>query len=367
MTNSGYWIERKSARGYPYRVWRCKRVPKIDQQFLDCSIYLYESREAAKAGQKFGGSGCLVCVGSQPIWDSVKRVTLSFPPHVYAVSNAHVARKYPIIRLNTVAGDTDILEPDRDQWIQHPDGDDLMVAPLDLPPDKYGYAAINSESFVCRDDTVTSVGAGDDTFMVGRFINHAGTQRNTPSLRFGSIAMLPFEKVKLGNHMQEAFLVEMRSISGFSGSPVFVYRPTAAEIEIPPTDYDSAGVPITRFALTVEDLMGEIEFLGIDCGHVPKFEKVVNGAGTPHPQGWRIDTNTGMAVVIPAWRLMDLLNTPRLVMQRKEKDEQHKREQEQEETISLDVEKPEAFTKESYQDALRRASRKVSESKDSDK
>jgi hypothetical protein len=111
---------------------------------------------------------------------------------------------------------------------------------------------------------------------------------------------------------------------------------------------------------------------------------VVNGAGTPHPNGWQIETNTGMSIVIPAWRLMGLLNRPELVMQRKKKDAEyglnpearHKTiraaepepEPDDEETPPrLDVETPETFTKESYQDALKRASRKVSESQDSDK
>jgi len=52
-------------------------------------------------------------------------------------------------------------------------------------------------------------------------------------------------------------------------------------------------------------------------------------------------------------------------MQRQKKDEKYKREKEQEETVSLDVERPETFTKESYQDALKRASRKIAELKDS--
>jgi len=123
---------------------------------------------------------------------------------------------------------------------------------------------------------INRVGAGDDTFMVGRFINHAGKQRNTPSIRFGNIAMLPFEKVKLDNaanhYEQEAFLVETRSISGFSGSPVFVYQPIYTMTQIPRAH---------EFAISEHDPMGELYLLGIDCGHIPKYEKVVNGAGTP--------------------------------------------------------------------------------------
>ena len=318
-----------------------------------------------------------------------------FPPHVYAVTNKHVAKGgYPVIRLNTIDGKTDVLELTANDWIPHPAGDDLAVAPIDFPPDTHDYFPIESELFLTSENLYGGkpsdhfvVGAGDDTFMVGRFTNHAGKQRNTPSLRFGSVAMLPFEKVKLNkeanSHMQEAFLVETRSISGYSGSPVFVYQPSISETEIRPSPYDGYESR-SNWVASIDDLTGSLRFLGVDCGHVIKYEKVVNGAGTPHPNGWQIETNTGMSIVIPAWRLMGLLNRPELVMQRKKKDAEyglnpearHKTiraaepepEPDDEETPPrLDVETPETFTKESYQDALKRASRKVSESQDSDK
>ena len=380
MTNSGYWIERKSARGYPYRVWRWgpkPLMPAIPQYYLDCSIYLYPSRASAEAGERFGGSGCLVSIKSPPILETTPytfppsrrytKVLVDFPAHVYAVTNMHVIREgCSVVRLNTIDDRHDILELGPHDWKAHPDGDDLAVATLDMLHERHDYFAIPTQQFVNRDSLGSSIGAGDDTFMVGRFVTHAGSQRNTPSLRFGNIAMLPFEKIKLGrsanNHMQEAFLVESRSISGYSGSPVFVYGPTETETRIPPDYYDSYEARDT-YVTSITDLVGNLAFLGIDCGHAPDIRKVVNSQGIPHPD-WRIDINTGMAIVIPAWRLMDLLNRPEFEMQRKERDEKYKRDKEQEETVSLDVERPEAFTKESYQDVLKRVSRKISESED---
>jgi hypothetical protein len=287
-----------------------------------------------------------------------------FPPHIYAVTNSHVARRgFPVIRLNTIDGNIDVLKLEHGDWIPHPDGDDLAVASITLPHGKHHYFPIDLQIFVERKHLYASpydmtIGAGDDTFMVGRFISHAGTQKNTPSLRFGSIAMLPFEKVRLGDasnfHLQEAFLVETRSISGYSGSPVFLYRPLMDEFET------GSGM----FEERMLDPVGKSYFLGIDCGHVPGYEKVVNRDGTPHQQGLKVGANTGMAIVIPAWRLADLLNIERFKMERQKKDEQFKKEKESEETVVLDTEN-ESFSRESYQDALRRASRKI-ESGDDD-
>jgi hypothetical protein len=346
-------------------------MPKIGQRFLDCSIYLYASRQSAEAGDDAGGSGCLVSVDPKPIFDPASRtnprtITGYIPGQLYAVTNRHVINYgYPVIRLNTIDGATDILELEKDDWLFHPDGDDLAVAPIELPPiHEHSYYPIVVGQFVFKDGIV-DVGAGDDVFMVGRFINHSGKQRNTPSLRFGNVAMLPFDKVKMSDgFMQEAFLVESRSISGFSGSPVFVYKPVVERVQTAkrPFDLRNDGFSPRGFVTqpTITDLVGRPQLLGIDCGHIPKREKVVNGAGTPHPQGWRVDTNTGMAVVIPAWRLYEFLNAEKLVVQRKEKDEEYLKEKERESSVVADTEEK-TFTRESYEEALKRASSRISE------
>jgi len=345
-------------------------MPQIPQRYLDCSIYLYDSKEAAEDGENFGGSGCLVRVESNPLYDPTsfkdgryRKVAMFFPPHIYAVTNRHVVESgCTVIRMNTIDDEIDVLELDQHDWIPHPAGDDLAVAPIDLPEDKHSYIPIDTGGFVHR-DSFLSIGAGDDTFMVGRFINHAGKQRNTPSLRFGSIAMMPFDKVKLqSGYMQEAFLVETRSISGYSGSPVFVYRPIQQTTTIPPSPYSPYSDE--TYSKSITDLVGHPALLGIDCGHVLNYDEVLDATGKAHQYGWKVASNTGMAIVIPAWRLEDLLDTEELIMQRKQKDKKYQEEKEAEKqssTVAFDVKKPESFTQEDYQEALKRASRKISQ------
>ena len=377
MTLSGQWETRISARGNTYRVWRRDLpVPLIPQHYLDCSIYLYASRQSAEDGEHFGGSGCLVRVESNPVYDpsSFKngrytKVSLFFPPHIYAVTNEHVARNgFPVIRLNTTDGKTDILELAHNDWIPHPDGDDLAIAPIDLPTSRYNYVPIPIELFAHRGTFASEIGMGDDTFMVGRFITHEGKQRNTPSLRFGSIAMLPFEKVKLANgYMQEAFLVETRSLSGYSGSPVFLYRPATHEMFVPPDH--SYSISFDRRE-SITNLVDHPILLGIDCGHIRRYKKVLDARLNPHPQGWRVESNTGMAIVIPAWRLSDFLEGNDLLMQRKRKDREWQKEKEAEaerSSVALDSEQPDVFTRESFTDALKRSSRKTSEPESKEK
>jgi hypothetical protein len=46
-------------------------------------------------------------------------------------------------------------------------------------------------------------------------------KRTPPTARFGNIAQMPNEPVIIKRFEQDCFLVEARSIGGFSGSPVF--------------------------------------------------------------------------------------------------------------------------------------------------
>jgi hypothetical protein len=69
--------------------------------------------------------------------------------------------------------------------------------------------------------------------MVGRFVNHdGGSNINKPSMRFGQISIMnaniihPYAKYPnlMYKENQEAVLLDMRARTGYSGSPVFVYR-----------------------------------------------------------------------------------------------------------------------------------------------
>lgn len=67
--------------------------------------------------------------------------------------------------------------------------------------------------------------------ITGLFSYHHGNKKNLPIVRTGTIAMIPDEMIlteKFGN--MEGYLIECRSISGISGSPVFVLKPTSIEL-----------------------------------------------------------------------------------------------------------------------------------------
>src|SRR5262249_20043949 len=70
-----------------------------------------------------------------------------------------------------------------------------------------------------------TIGLGAQIAIVGLFRSHYGKNRNVPIVRVGNISALPGEPVftRYTGYIS-AYLVEARSISGLSGSPVFVFQ-----------------------------------------------------------------------------------------------------------------------------------------------
>jgi hypothetical protein len=153
---------------------------------------------------------------------------------------------------------------------------------------------------------VQLIGVGAEVFLIGRFINHEGRVKNTPSARFGNISMMPGEPVYVDAHTppQESFVVELRSMCGYSGSPVFVSG-----------DSYGFGRHVAGSAFT-PDLL-----LGVHWGHIVEpwtvETKIVrkakqSGLAPDEQEVDQVFANTGMNGVVPAWRLTELLNMPKI-------------------------------------------------------
>jgi hypothetical protein len=70
------------------------------------------------------------------------------------------------------------------------------------------------------------IAIGDETYTVGLYSLVPGRNDNVPVVRVGNIAMMPGEPIYcLDDVERELYLIEMRSIGGLSGSPVFAFSP----------------------------------------------------------------------------------------------------------------------------------------------
>src|SRR5262249_18623576 len=242
----------------------------------------------------------------------------------YAVTNRHLIDKgYRFLRLNTRENRLHIVPSEPETWRFHTDGDDVAVLSLDLDWVALRWFTIGTENFISREIMREyRLGPGDEVFLIGRMVTVEGRQRNTPVARFGNLSMMahadePIRRADGGE--QESFIVECRSLSGFSGSPVFVAttqhyladelpRVLESGEPVPTPDPEAGGIRVTRVGLS--GTFGPW-LLGIDWGHVPLWRPVYERGPLLNErhktEDFEVDANTGMAYVLPAWRILELL------------------------------------------------------------
>jgi hypothetical protein len=192
---------------------------------------------------------------------------------------------FTVVRLNTKAGATDIIELNQRDWVVHHDGDDLAAASIELHSDYHDYMLVNDNPMFATREWMhdARLGLGDEVFMVGRLIDDDGRQHDAPTVRFGQIAMMNGEPVRVSpGRKQECFLADVQSMGGLTGSPVFV---TVHHLRLNnPVEFNHAWYP---------------HLLGVNCGHMAN----------------------GLMMVLPAWRLTEILNLPALLRARRAEDE----------------------------------------------
>src|SRR5262249_38173469 len=233
---------------------------------------------------------------------------------LYVVTNAHLIEgNCTIVRLNRQDGSIDILPLTYDDWRLHEAGDDIAAAPVNLTAEHRHNWIFTSEFVTPKTLRDFNIGPGDEVFMVGRFSEHQGVDRNAPVVRFGNISMVepaPIDQGERGRR-QESFLVEMRSQSGFSGSPVIVYfGTTGVRQQVPVGGLSLASLVINKGWL-----------VGIDWGHLPRKSSVFDADGTQTE--YSVRESSAMACVVPAWKLLELLEGDDLVRRRQRGESPH--------------------------------------------
>lgn len=328
-----------SNHGNPYTVNR-KIMPRIVDQIVDAVIYLYPSRRDAEEARLGGGTGFLVSVES-----AVNKNHL----HIYAVTNKHVINNGGlVVRINRHDGSTEIIEFDYLDWERHADSDVAIAQIGQMDESIIRFRCIRSNQLITKDIAKRlDIGLGDDVYMVGRFAPHAGKTTNMPSVRSGIISALPNPNEKVNTQIGdlEAFLVEMRSISGFSGSPVIFDVPFDVMLilevlgKIINSQVDKNGNPPSpemmisiksRRNRSLEDAMGlqlNNWLIGIDAGNFPRLENVyeikrIQDFTIKDETNYKAENHSGFSIVIPAWKILDLLNSDRFDMERKKRDKE---------------------------------------------
>lgn len=290
-------------------------MPRIPSKLLDCVCYLYGNEEDAFAGRNFGGTAFLVAVPSR------------FPESyywIYAVTNWHVAcdAGFSIIRLNTTDGGVDVISLGPEDWTFDPRLD-IAVVPVSIDLNIHRCSYLPTTGFTEEDHLEKDkIGPGDEVFMIGRFVDHDGGPVNLPSARFGNISVMPSEIMQPNKQKAKSYCIDLHSRSGYSGSPVFLYRNATHDLE--------EAIAKTPAEKTIVSGRIYLSLLGIHFAQFP--EKWELSSGPAHVseeassvplirEGAYVRGLSGMTLVLPAWSILEVLNHSRLKADRDSADD----------------------------------------------
>jgi hypothetical protein len=226
--------------------------------------------------------------------------------HIYLVTAKHVLqnndaqsfRSRVYIRLNKKEKGADLVPLDlvsngpRKNVFVHKDVSVDLAVIRGTPDDKiFDFKFLPSDFITTKEDFKNlRIREGSEIFFTGlfqqQFSRDVGKQRNLPIARFGRVALVTDERIDWDGVSTELYLVESSAYGGNSGSPVFFYL--GAERE---PDTITIGAPVLKLAGTIMGYFGErrpIEFMKSVSQPVQ-------------------NQNVGIAAVVPAYKLHDIL------------------------------------------------------------
>lgn len=167
---------------------------------------------------------------------------------------------------------------------------DLAITPIVVNESQLDVVFLSSTLLLSNSDVERNkVQEGDSVLFTGLFVQLIGQSHSEPIVREGKIAMMPLEKIPttLGT-TGDIYLVDCHVFGGNSGSPMFI---------------DLAGDRLGGLTLGVN-----YKLFGVVSGYVKEtttfeLQTVAAYAGT-------MDANSGISIVVPAQKVLDLLNAP---------------------------------------------------------
>jgi hypothetical protein len=186
--------------------------------------------------------------------------------------------------------------------------------------------------------------------MLSRLPGHDGKDQNTPLVQFGNLAMMPLEPEYVDQGSRFIFVSEMHSRTGFSGSPVFVFR---TEL-----DFDESIKTFEEFRKyaiygRIKLRIGEMRLLGM---HVEQFRITV--PQDPKDKIPDIYQLTSLNKVIPAWKIEEMLMADEMKQIRKEQDVRDGL-YIADPNLSQKESAPQDFTQPDFDSALRKVSQQI--------
>lgn len=223
------------------------------------------------------------------------------------VTAAHVLELIPgdkiSYRMNRHTGEAGVLSVPRARIVEHPDPEtDLAAFFVGHTDDIFDgkYYLLDRAVNLAWLNNYGGVHLGDEVAIVGLYTTHYGLTKNVPVARTGNVAAFPDEPINCMGKFVRGLLVEVRSVGGLSGSPVFYGVPPAFRKDdfvhhAPKGDYQPIGILLGHHIVTSEE----------DELPAPVFQHEKSRAPPPP----RLDRNTGLGVVVPLERVFEIVES----------------------------------------------------------
>ena len=237
---------------------------------------------------------------------------------LYLVTAKHVLRPPDInawlnevgVRLNRRDGASEIVPmslkvdgPNRNVFTNDDPTVDIAVAGCSIDLGKYDIKFLKNEDILTdKDIQDLNVNDGTEVFFTGMFSyiafreNPNSLKQFTPITRFGKISSMPSEKVDWVFGKTELYLAEVTCYPGNSGSPVYVHIGMERQNGI------VLGGPTFKLAGVMSGYFGEPSYLNTASVSTNQF----------------VSVNNGIAAIVPASKITEILNSPILRQQRHE-------------------------------------------------
>jgi hypothetical protein len=175
---------------------------------------------------------------------------------------------------------------------------DIAVMAINPNTDVLDIKVLPEQMLTSGDDfKKLNIGVGTDMFFTGMFTGFLGEKKSYPIVRFGKLAMIPEEKITFAGQSAEGYLMEAFSFGGNSGSPVFFF-PSADNTP----GMITVGGSTIKIAGVMKGFFGDLE----------QIRLLQNQAATPGPPIPVSSGNTGIALVVPAKFISEILHSPAL-------------------------------------------------------
>jgi hypothetical protein len=288
------------------RLTYCRRpeeLMRVSDELLECVCFL--CTEPGDGSFTLRGTAFFVSIPSERIPGGSFSYLITARHNIIKASAVGLPL---ILRVNLVNGGAELIEITNLRWF-FPDNDaaDVAVSGPIGGFEEIGlkYRRIPRVMFATPEVIeAKSIGVGDELIVTGLFVHHYGRQRNVPIIRSGNIAAMPTEPLIDNNSGLEyrAFLAEIRSIGGLSGSPVFVRLGVGRQVE--------ENVTMNRI---------ETFLLGLVRGHWPHGDfDTADFADSEQDE-----LNSGIAIVTSITDALEVLDREDFVKQRKEKEAEY--------------------------------------------